>query len=410
MIRMNAATPERIGCLLALLVAVGAAACAEASAAPGAAEEPSSSADVQAPAWPIFRGDPGLRGVAEGRLPAAPELLWTFEAGGAITSSPAVVAGRVYFGSDDYRVYCVEAATGGARWSFATQDLIEAPPLVLDGGVFVGSSDFFFYALDAETGELRWKVETDDKILGGANFVRTDAGTRIVVGSYDTKLYCFDAATGETLWTYATDNYVNGTPAIDDGRAVFGGCDAVLHVVSIETGQRVAGVELGPECHVAGSVGLADGRVYFGHYGNQFLCIDLESQEVVWTYDSPRYAFFSSPAIGADRVVFGGRDKNLHCASRADGKPLWKFPTRRKVDGSPVICGDVVVFGSGDGRLYTVGLEDGKERWAYDIGAPVVSSPAVVDGRIFVGANDGRLYAFGEAPSIEPGADGSGGG
>ena len=108
-------------------------------------------------------------------------------------------------------------------------------------------------------------------------------------------------------------------------------------------------------------------------------------------------AFFSSPSIGSDRVVFGGRDKALHCARRSDGEPLWKFKTRRKVDSSPVICGDAVVFGSADGRLYIVSLADGEERWTFDIGQSVVSSPAVVDGRIYVGANDGRLYAFGEA-------------
>ena len=381
---------------VAVLLGAAGAACGVDSAGPrAAAAAPERETPVGQTSWPIFRGDAALSGVAAGRLPEQPELLWTFEAGGAITSSPVVADGAVYFGSDDYNVYCLDVESGEQRWSFATEDIIEASPLVVDGGVYIGSSDFFFYALDAATGELRWKVETDDKILGGANFVRSDAGTRIIVGSYDTNLYCFDARTGERLWIYGTDNFVNGTPAIEGGRAIFGGCDAVLHVVSTETGEGLARVELGPDCHVAGSVALADGRVYFGHYGNQFVCIDLEREEIVWTYENPRHPFFSSPSIGTDRVVFGGRDKHLHCARRSDGEPLWTFSTRRKVDGSPVICGDGVVFGSGDGRLYIVGLEDGAERWTYDVGQAIVSSPAVVDGRIFIGANDGRLYAFG---------------
>ena len=101
------------------------------------------------------------------------------------------------------------------------------------------------------------------------------------------------------------------------------------------------------------------------------------------------------PGIGGDRVVFGGRDKKLHCLRRDDGSVLWTFPTRRKVDGSPVICGDKVVFGSGDGRLYLLRLSDGSELWRYDIGRPVFSSPAVVDSVVVVGASDGRVYAFG---------------
>ena len=349
------------------------------------------------PSWPIFRGDPALGGVAEGELELPLKVAWSFQSGGAIASSPVVSGGRVYFGSDDGKLYCLDTETGKELWSFATQDIIEAPPLVLEGRVFVGSSDFFFYALDAETGELSWKVETEDKILGGANFTRVgeaEEELRILVGSYDTNLYCFDPETGETLWKYGTENYVNGTPAILDDRIIFGGCDAVLHVVSASTGEALDSLELGPECHVAGSAALADGRAYFGHYGNQFVCIDLDEKEVVWTYDSPRHAFFSSPAIGADRIVFGGRDKKMHCAARADGRALWSFPTRRKVDASPVICGDSVVFGSGDGRLYVLGLEDGKERWQYDVGKSILSSPAVVGGRVYVGTNDKRLYAF----------------
>jgi len=346
--------------------------------------------------WPLFRGTRGLLGVAPGALPEEPELLWTFETAGAVTSSPVIADGRVYFGSDDAKLHCVDAATGEALWAFATEDMIEAPPMVVDGSVYIGSNDFFLYALDAASGELRWKFETGDKILGGANHVQTEAGLCIVVCSYDASLYGIDAKSGKQLWQYVTDNYVNGTPAVDGERTCFGGCDAVLHVVSVQTGKRLAAIDLGADSHVAGSAAIEDGRAYFGHYGNQFVCIDLATQKEVWHYDSPRFAFFSSPAIGADRVVFGGRDKQLHCVAKSDGAPIWTFKTGRKVDGSPVICGDEVVFGSGDGRLYILGLEDGKARWSHDIGKALISSPAVADGKIFIGCNDSKLYVFGD--------------
>jgi outer membrane protein assembly factor BamB len=345
--------------------------------------------------WPMHRRDSSLTGVTGERLGDDLELAWTFETEGAIISSPAIVGGVVYVGSGDQKVYAIDLATGVERWSFLTEDIIEAPPLVHDGRVYIGSSDLFFYAIDADTGELEWKRETGDKILGGANFVTADDGTTsIVVGSYDTHLYCFDAKSGEPRWSYRTDNYINGTPAILGDEIVFGGCDAMLHVVSAKTGEAADRIDLGRECHVAGSVALADGRAYLGHYGNEFVCVDLEEADVVWSYPSPRHAFFSSPAIAADRVVFGGRDKKLHCVKRSDGEPLWTFPTRRKIDGSPVVFGDRVVFGSGDGRLYVLNLEDGEEVWSYEIGQPVYSSPAVAGGTIVVGANDGVLYAF----------------
>ena len=348
--------------------------------------------------WPIYRGDSSLRGVAPGKLPDRLALRWTYKTEAAIASSPVVAAGRAYVGSDDFHVHCVDLETGEGLWSHATEDMVEAPPLVVGDTVYVGSTDLYFYALDAATGELRWKYETEDKIVGGANWVPDANGGAplIVVGSYDNRLYGFDGASGELRWRYETDNYVNGTPAVVGERIVFGGCDAVLHVVSAATGEALAKVEIGEACHVAGSVGIDDETVYFGHYGNQFVSISLASGEAVWTYDDPRHAFFSSPAIGAERIFFGGRDKQLHCVRRSDGERLWTFPTRRKVDGSPVLIGDKVVFGSGDGRIYVLAADDGALLWSYEIGQSVFSSPAVAGGLILIGANDGRLYAFGE--------------
>lgn len=345
--------------------------------------------------WPIYRGDSSLSGVAPGTIGTDLKLAWTFETEGPILSSPVVADGTVFFGSSDQSVYAVDLRTGEKRWSFETGDLVDAPPLILNGKVYIGSADYFFYCLDAATGALVWKYETDDQILGSANWTRLpDGSVRILVGSYDYKLYCFDEAKGEKVWEYETDDRVNGTPAILGDRVVFGGCDAVLHQVSIATGERVARVPLGPGCHIAGSVALAGGKAYFGHYGNAFVCIDTETGELDWFYADPTHPFFSSPAIGTDRVVFGGRDRQLHCVRRSDGEPLWTFPTRRKVDGSPVIVGDKVVFGSGDGRLYILDLESGKEVWKYEIGQGINSSAAVVDGMILIGSDDGRLYAF----------------
>ena len=358
--------------------------------------------------WPSYRRDPALSGVAPGSLPDDFEVLWTFDTGAPIVSSPVVAHGRVYIGGDDQNLHAIDLATGEEVWRFATEDMIEAPPLALGDTIYVGSADFHLYAVDAATGEERWRFRTGDQVLGGANWVPGPRGenggegnNRIVVGSYDNSLYCLDAGTGEQLWSYETGNYVNGTPAVRGNEIVFGGCDAILHVVSAETGEALRQVELGEACHVAGSVALDDERAYFGHYGNAFVCIDLGTGETVWRYEDPRFPFFSSPAIGERRVVFGGRNKQLHCVDRATGEELWTVKTRRKVDGSPVICGDKVVFGSGDGRLYVVRLEDGSEVWTYEVGRSLFSSPAVVDGMIVIGGDDGVVYAFGQGGAGE---------
>ncbi len=401
------------GALIALLLAtlVAASGCdrsdeaaapaesAQAAAAPTAAHPLS----AERPTWSMFRGDRSQTGVAPGSLTLPLELRWFFETTASIASSPVVADGLAFIGSDDGFLYAVHVADGSLAWKFATEDAIEAPPMVLEGVVYAGSSDYRLYALDAATGAERWRFETDEKVLSGANwFEAPDGARRIVFGSYDNFLYCLDAASGELVWKYETGNYVNGTPAIEGDRIVFGGCDSVLHVVSAAEGKARHAWPLGEECFVAGSVGIVGGAAYFGHYGNAFECRDLESGETRWSYANERHPFFSAPAISADRVWFGGRDRQVHCLNRATGEVLWTFPTKRQVDSSPVLCDGKIIVGSGDGLLYVLDAATGSEVWSYDLGKSIVSSPAVVDGIVLIGCNDGRLYAFGP-PRPEPG-------
>jgi hypothetical protein len=211
----------------------------------------------QAADWPMFRGEPALRGAAPGQLPDRPALLWSFKTQGPVKSSPAIAGGRVFVGSDDRNLYALNLADGKKIWSFSTGGAIESSPLVLGGTVFVGSSDAGLYALDARAGRRVWKYETGDKILGAPNWFVSASGkaTNILVGSYDFKLHCVDAASGRSNWVYETSNYINGAPAVADGQAVFGGCDAVLHVISLADGKQVREVDAG--AYVAGSVALA---------------------------------------------------------------------------------------------------------------------------------------------------------
>ena len=347
--------------------------------------------------WPMFRGDRSLRGVAEGELPDSLKLFWRARTGGAVGSSAAIVAGKVFVGSDDGHVYCLELKTGRKLWAFDAGDVVEASPLVLAGVVYVGSGNGFLHAIDASTGREKWKYEAGDRILGAANWVAAPRGKgrQILVGSYDNKLHCVDAASGQGLWTYETDSYVNGAPAVAAGRAVFGGCDAKIYVISAGAGTKLAAIDT--DAYIAASPALLGLRAYIGHYGAEFLCVDVATAEVLWRYRGRGEPFFSSPAVGPGRVIVGSRDKRLHCIRRSDGRGLWTFLTRGAVDSSPVICGGKVVFGSNDGRVYVVTLAEGKKVWSYDTGDAVSASPAVAAGMIVIGSENGFVYAFGPA-------------
>ncbi len=352
--------------------------------------------------WPMHRGGPALNGRADEAAPAKAVLRWTFKAGAPVKGGAAIVGGRVFFGDDKGVIHCVGLADGAEAWNFKTESTIEATPLVLDGLCYVGASDGFLYTLDAATGALKWKHETGDKILGGANWTKVPesdatgaAGAKwVLVGSYDFTMYCLEAVSGKVVWKLETENFINGTPALTGkGETVFGGCDEILHVVTVKDGKEVRKIEAG--AYIPGSAAADGAMVYFGNHSNQVFAFDVTTGTNLWKYRDRSFPYFSSPAIDDDVVIIGGEDKRLHCIDRKTGDGRWIFATRGKVQSSPVLCKDGgVVFGSDDGRLYCVEKADGKERWNYEIGSPISASPAVADGAIVIGAEDGSVYCI----------------
>jgi len=106
---------------------------------------------------------------------------WSFTTGGPVRLAPAVVKGRVYAGSDDGCVYCLNAADGApiwkyspapdARWIPGNGRIISACPIRTgvawkDGVVYFGAGLFpeegvYLCALDARSGREIWKVSPD---------------------------------------------------------------------------------------------------------------------------------------------------------------------------------------------------------------------------------------------------------
>jgi outer membrane protein assembly factor BamB len=71
---------------------------------------------------------------------------WSAATGAGIFSSPAVVNGVVYVGSNDVNLYAFNAQTGAQLWAAATGNVVDSSPAVANGVVYVGSEDHHLYA------------------------------------------------------------------------------------------------------------------------------------------------------------------------------------------------------------------------------------------------------------------------
>jgi outer membrane protein assembly factor BamB len=126
-------------------------------------------------------------------------------------TTPAVAGGRLYIGSPDHRVYCLDATTGHTRWSYLTRGPVLCSPIVAGGLVYVGSEDGQIYALDAESGRLHWRFATTDGVVATPLVLDGVA----YVGSRDSYVYALDARTGAMFWRA----YLGVNPRTDNAEA-----------------------------------------------------------------------------------------------------------------------------------------------------------------------------------------------
>ena len=128
---------------------------------------------------------------ADGRLlwktPAPSPQAWFSVYQDLTKSSPAVDAERVYVGIDRELV-ALERATGKVLWKAPTRGKVDSSPLIVGGTAYVGSDDKSFYAFDARTGKQLWSHRTDGRISTPPTYCEG----LILVGSNDGALYAFE--------------------------------------------------------------------------------------------------------------------------------------------------------------------------------------------------------------------------
>ena len=113
--------------------------------------------------------------------------------------------------------------------------------------------------------------------------------------------------------------------------------------------------------------------------------------------------FYSSPAIGADGIIYVGAWDGYLFALNPGGTRSWSVRTSppSDINSSPAVgSNDVIYVGCKDGNFYAfqsqaVEEEGKKQDWVFQTGDIIQSSPVIAaDGTIYFGSRDNYLYAI----------------
>jgi outer membrane protein assembly factor BamB/lysophospholipase L1-like esterase len=366
---------------------------------------------------------------------------WRLDGISAITSTPAVVGGAVYFGDWSGVFHAVRTSDGTEIWSRKLNSAIRPSPLVVGDRVYAPDSNGSLTALNRVTGDVIWTVPLDTQPLLSIDSSPVLAGRTVVIGvaSFEQGIkkpdYTFrgnivdlDADTGQERWrVYTTQNddtagagvSVWSSAAVDDERKlVFIGTGQTyeqpasprgdsLIAIRYETGEvawvhqftagdvfTIAGGGPGPDADVGASPNLftIDGRdvVGVGQKNGFYHVLDRETGDTVWekqlTSGSPLGGIMVTAAV-SDGVVYVNSNK-------------WKaFGFVQTGKNSPLDTSSTFALDARDGTIL----------WEAPMPAPMFGGLTVANGVVYHGTIDGTVHALSAQDGSELWSDRPGG-
>jgi len=166
------------------------------------------------------------------------EELWRFRAEGAIRSTPVLTGETVIFGCDDRRLYLLGQGKEMIG-AYEVGDQIQSELLVDGRSVYFGAKDGFFYCFDLKRKRVRWKVKTGCLVLTSPVADKK----RVVFLCWSGILYCLNKRNGNIVWWDAVPSRSFYSLERIEDRVIVTSLSSLLVSYDIQTGEKIGEFE-----------------------------------------------------------------------------------------------------------------------------------------------------------------------
>ena len=331
--------------------------------------------------------------LSPGNVPALKKF-WTLATNGPVgQSSPVVFAGVAYIASHGGTLYGLNATTGQFIWQTDSFAALTASPAVGNGNVYFTDVLGDVEAVNAVFGGNHRVASASISDTSNTPFTPVIANGDIYLGSDDGTLHAFDAKLN-SLWTASTGAVATSeVPAIANGIVYIGSANGRLFAFNATTGAPIWNASTGAA--IVGGPAIANGIVYIGSANGSLFAFNATTGASIWNA-STGAALISSPAVAANGMVYvGSTNGTLFAFNATTGVPVWHTSTgSTPLISAPAVANGVLYIGTGSDKFLAFSASTGKLLFSFTTGGAVNSSPTVVNGVVYVGSDDGNLYAF----------------
>ncbi|GAB4581233.1 MAG: PQQ-binding-like beta-propeller repeat protein [Anaerolineales bacterium] len=182
---------------------------------------------------------------------------WKMDAGGPVRSTPFIINDQIYFGTEEGDFFALDFG-GSIKWRFKAKRAITSSPYVQGGLVFFTSVDWTLYALDATQGWVQWRFRMGKPSISTPVLI----DRFVIVGAVDGNIYCVDESNGKEIWRFRTEGQVTGSPVVYKDSIYCGSVDGHMYCLEYKTGRLRW--KFGTEKPITGTPVIFDDVIYFG--------------------------------------------------------------------------------------------------------------------------------------------------
>ncbi|MFO0616118.1 MAG: PQQ-binding-like beta-propeller repeat protein [Polyangiaceae bacterium] len=303
---------------------------------------------------------------------------------------------RLFVGSSDRGLYCLNAQNLDVLWRFETRGPVQGEPLYVDDedAVYFGSTDGALYKVAAKDGALLWRFNSNSEV---AKRPVLDGDTLYVTNANDT-LIAIERTTGKLKW------HQHRTPAFGIQISGYAG-PAISHEPGFEgkiftaysDGTAMAysttdGAEAWPVVDLAlAAPGATEGEP------PQYL--DVDTTPVLTTTKAGPAVIVASYAAGVFALKPEGGSELWHNADIRGVTELTLFEQpapkeEMKVGAMLVKARHILVASSGSTGLWGIDVDTGQQLWRKKLPEGGMSGAVQVQGALLVSTSRYGLFLF----------------
>ena len=296
-------------------------------------------------------------------------------------------------------VYKLDPTTGKAAWRYPEKSNIKqvfyAPALIDGESIYVG--DFANDFLKINTAGIPTVEWTFTEAEGWYQGKAAKDGDLIVVPNSDRNIYAVDV-NNNLVWTHRNRFAYISEPLFVDDMVIVSSQDHKVVFLNKEDGTTIHEVALNGAVMAAPVYDPQTDSIYVGSLGSEFVRIDRQSGEIVWSYngEGTLSSVWAKPIIVDGQVILNDKTGKIVSLSPETGLENWQFNAGgTQSAGLALIEGKGFVVALEDGTITLYGM-DRQAIWSRVVSGEVYDTPVVTDTMILIGAieGDNLVYAF----------------